>query len=241
MSNKNRVSSGLPVYGYPIIDFLGLILSVGPGACAWSMVLVYIRSIWDLPTVQFFALSLLSPFVLLFTFVAVLFMLRIILPKLKRGVYPMGLNLGTFTWFFHLGLSRASEVAGLRPFLNAFFFTKYLHWRALGMKIAYGVNTSIGVSFVDLSMITIGKGSTISEGVHIACHTFVGDRLFISPVVIGENVFVGMNCVMGPKTKIGNGAWIGMSNLISDAIPEGAKIDNYQWEHGNPARARAKD
>jgi acetyltransferase-like isoleucine patch superfamily enzyme len=154
----------------------------------------------------------------------------------------MGVNRGTLAWATNLALSRASEIAAVRPLLNAFFFSKYLHWRALGMKIDYGVNTSIGVSFVDLPMITIRKGSTVAEGVHIACHTFVGDRLVVFPVEIGENVFVGMNCTIGPKTKIGNGAWIGMHNVIGgDLIPEGTKIESYAWEHGNPkARAREK-
>ena len=220
---------------------MGLLLSVGPGAIAWSAVAVYLKSIWALPPFSFFLVSLLSAFVLLFSFVGTVLVVRLCLPKLKRGVYPMGINLGAFTWFCHLGLSRAAEVAGVKPFLNAFYFSKYLHWRALGMKIPFGVNTSIGVSFVDLSMITIKKGSTISEGVHIACHTFVGDRLFLSHVEIGENVFIGMNCILGPKTRLGDGAWIGMNNFISESIPAGTKLDNFQWEHGNPERARAKD
>lgn len=239
MEKKSRVSTGLPPVAYAVIDLVSWILTVGPGALAWGCVVLFLRHFWDSEFLLFWVL--LAPFVLVFSFVGTLFVLRLLLPRLKRGVYPMGMNLGAFTWACHLGLSRASEVACVRPLLNSFYWTKFLHWRALGMKIAYGVNTSIGVSFVDLSLISIGKGSTVSEGVHIACHTFVGDRLFVSPVEIGENVFIGMNCVLGPKTKIGKGAWIGMSNLVSESIPEGAKIENFAWEHGNPARARKTD
>ncbi|MCO5142968.1 MAG: hypothetical protein M9962_07760 [Oligoflexia bacterium] len=237
MEKKARVSTGLPWYAYGIIDFLGIFLSLGPGIVAWSIALTYLHSIWTFSAAKFFLYSLLAPFLLIFSFIFVLWALRLFIPKQKRGVYPMGINKGTLTWFCHLGLSRSSIIAGISPLLNAFYLTKYLHWRALGMKIAYGVNTSIGVSFVDLSMITIGKGSTVSEGVHIACHTFVGDRLFVSPVEIGENVFIGMNCILGPKTKIGAGAWVGMGNLISENITEGSKLDNFKWEHGNPERS----
>ncbi len=234
MSKNERVSSGLPWFGYLFVDLFGLILSLGPGAISWACGFLYLKTIFALPDVTFFLFALLFPLVLIGGFLVPLAIFRICLPRLKRGVYPMGVNKGAITWFCHLGLSRAAEIAGLRPLLNAFYLTKYLHWRALGMQIDYGVNTSIGVSFVDLSMIKIGKGSTISEGVHIACHTFVGDRLFLSPVEIGENVFVGMNCILGPKTKIGNGAWIGMSNLISDSIAPSAKLQNFEWEHGKP-------
>lgn len=241
MSKKNRVSTGLPPAGYLLVDLIGMLLTVGPGAFGWACLFLYLRAVWSLPPPAFFAACLAAPVVVVPAFVIALFALRCLLPRLKRGVYPMGVNKGVFGWFCHLALSRSAEVSGLRPLLNAFYLTKFLHWRALGMKIPYGVNTSIGVSFVDLSLISIGAGCTISEGVHIACHTFVGDRLFLSPVEIGANVFVGMNCVLGPKTRIGDGAWIGMSNLVSESIAPGAKISDFQWEHGNPARGHAKD
>lgn len=239
MTKKNRVSTGLPPYAYVFLDTMSFILTVGPGAVGWSAVAFYVHEIWDHP--YFFFLCLLSPFVLIAVFLLVLLVFRLLVPKLKRGVYPMGVNKGMLAWYCNLALSRSAEVAGVRPLLNAFYFTKFLHWRALGMKIAYAVNSSIGVSFVDLPLISIGKGSTISDSVHIACHTFVGDRLFVSPVEIGENVFIGMHCILGPKTKIGNNAWIGMHNLVSEAIPEGGKLNNWQWEHGNPARSQTKD
>ncbi len=234
---KTRVSQGLPTYAYAMMDLIMFPLSVGPGAVAWISVAAYLRYIWDCK--YFFACALLSPFILIFVFVLTVFVLRLLVPRLKKGIYAMGVNSGTLAWACNLALSRASEVAAVRPLLNAFFWTKFLHWRALGMKIDYGVNTSIGVSFVDLPMITIRKGGTVSEGVHIACHTFVGDKLIIFPVEIGENVFIGMNCTIGPKTKIGNGAWIGMHNVIGgDQIADGAKIESYAWERGNPEKAR---
>ncbi len=236
---KKRVSTGLPLGAYVLLDGLGFFLSVGPGLVAWLAMLVFLRWKWADPL--FLAWALLAPLVLIFAFVGTLFLFRLALPRLRVGLYDMGVNLGTFAWACHLALSRAAEVCGLRPLLNSFFWTKFLHWRALGMKIAYGVNSSIGVSFVDLPLITIGKGCTISEGVHIACHTFVGDRLYVGTVEIAENVFFGMNCTVGPKTKVAKGAWIGMNNLLGgDTIAEGEKIDSFSWERGNPAKARAK-
>jgi acetyltransferase-like isoleucine patch superfamily enzyme len=239
MPKKSRTATGLPAYALVLIDLLSFLLSVGPGALAWGVAAIYVRTVWNAE--RFYAFVVLTPIPLVVSFLWFLFLFRLVLPRLKRGVYPMGVNLGMLAWSCHLSLSRAAEISGLRPLLQSFYLTKYLYWRALGMKIAFGVNSSIGVSFVDLPMITIGEGCTISEGVHIACHTFVGDRLFVSPVEIGNNVFVGMNCVMGPKTRIGDRAWIGMNNFIADGIPADAKLDNCAWEHGNPARAPAKD
>lgn len=238
---SNHVAPGLPAYAYLIIDFVSFILSVGPGAVGYGITLLYLRHFWDSPLFPLFACLAVIPLVL--SFLLVLFVLRLMVPRLHKGIYPMAVSMGMFAWYCNLALSRAAEVSGLRPLLHSFYLTKFLHWRALGMKIAFGVNTSIGVSFVDLPLISIGAGCTISEGVHIACHTFVGDRLVIIPVEIGENVFVGMNCVIGPKTRIGDRAWIGMNNLISEGIAADSKLDNFAWEHGNPARAAspAKD
>ncbi|MGE3262083.1 MAG: DapH/DapD/GlmU-related protein [Bacteriovoracia bacterium] len=237
--NSSRVATGLPSYAYLIIDLVSFLLSVGPGAIAFGATLLYLRHFWYSPLFPLYALLAVLPLVI--CFLLAVFCLRLLVPRLKKGVYPMAVNLGMFSWYCNLALSRAAQVSGLSPLLNSFYITKFLHWRALGMKIAFGVNTSIGVSFVDLPMIRVGKGCTISEGVHIACHTFVGDRLLIIPVEIGENVFIGMNCVIGPKTRLGDRAWIGMNNLISEGIPADAKLENFAWEHGNPERAPAKD
>lgn len=234
---KPRTSTGLPAYAFILIDLVSFVLSIGPGAVAYAVTLCFLRHFWASHLFFLYALFAVVPLVL--TFLTVLFCLRLLVPRLKRGVYPLGVNLGMLSWYCHLALSRSGEISGLRPLLQSFYITKFLFWRALGMRIAFGVNTSIGVSFVDLSMITIGRGSTISEGVHIACHTFVGDRLVILPVEIGENVFVGMNCVIGPKTRIGDRAWIGMNNLISEGIAADFKLESFAWEHGNPAN-RAK-
>jgi acetyltransferase-like isoleucine patch superfamily enzyme len=237
----NRTATGLPTYAYLIIDVVSFFLSVGPGALAYGATFMYLRHFWNSPHFVVFAIT--GVFPLVATFLLAVFILRLIVPRLKKGVYPMAVNLGMFAWYCNLALSRAAAVSGLQFLLNSFYVTKFLHWRALGMKVAFGVNTSIGVSFVDLPLISIGQGCTISEGVHIACHTFVGDRLLIIPVEIGENVFVGMNCVIGPKTRLGDRAWIGMNNLISEGIAADAKLESFAWEHGNPARLKspAKD
>lgn len=239
MEKKNRTATGMPAPTLVLIDLVSFILSAGPGLIAWAVTVLLVRSVWESPYLFFYLL--LTPFPLVISFLFVLLLFRVLCPRLKRGVFPMTINAGLLAWYCNLALSRAAEVSGLRPFLNIFYITKFLHWRALGMKIPFGVNSSIGVSFVDLPMITVGKGCTISEGVHIACHTFVGDRLFVSQVTIGDNVFIGMNCILGPKTRIGDRAWIGMNNLIADGIAADAKLDNFAWEHGNPARAPDKD
>lgn len=239
MKPKSRIAEGLPAYALFAVDLINFVLSVGPGAIAWASLLCFLRHFWESPA--FLAWALLSPVVLAAAFLLTVFLLRLCIPRLEKGVYPMSVNRGMLAWYCNLALSRSSVVAGLSSLLNIFYVTKYLHWRALGMKVAFGINSSIGVSFVDLPMIRIGKRCTISEGVHIACHTFVGDKLLVSPVEIGDDVFVGMNCVIGPRTKIGARAWIGMSNLISDVIPAETKLDNFAWERGNPARGPAKD
>ena len=182
-------------------------------------------------------LSLVTPLVVYFAFVATVFAFRLAIPKLKKGVTPRPSTGEGLSWYLNLALNRAMYIAGLKPLVQSFHFTKFLYWRALGARIAYNVSTSIGVTFIDVPMISIGSGSTISEGVIISCHTFTGDRLYIAPVEIGKNVFVGMDCVIGAATKIGDESWIGFGNrLMRDTLDGGTKLDNFEWEHGKPAK-----
>jgi hypothetical protein len=236
MKASEQLRQGLPFYAYFLIDGFSFVLSLGPGLLAYLAVIYFVQNFYQMLGMAL--VTLLAPFVLVSVFIFVLFVFRICLPRLKRGVYPLGINMGMASWYCHLALSRAATVCGLSSLLNIFYVTKFLHWRALGMKIAFGVNSSISVSFVDLPLISIGKGCTIADGVFILCHTFVGDRLFVSPVEIGENVFVGANCILGPRTKIGDNAWIGMSNFVAHAVPTGSKIDNFFWEHGKKGSSR---
>ena len=233
--SKRQKAKGLTPTVALISDLLCLPITIGPGAVAWSTALVYVRHFWNHSC--FWALTLPLPLIIYFSYLVTVVALRMIIPKMKKGVYPSELNRGMLAWYLNLALNRSAYVSGLKPLIQSFHFTKFLYWRAMGAKIAFNVNTSIGITLVDLPMITIGPGCTIAENSHISCHTFVGDRLLIAPLELGKNVFLGMNCIVGAGSRIGDDTTIGVFNKIhGEKIPAGTNMPNFSWEHGSPER-----
>ena len=218
-----------------IMDIITMFFSLSPGLLSWFSVIFYIKYFWNHP--YFLLLTLAVPFLGILTFLAAVSLLRIIIPKVKPGVYKLGLNKGFLSWYIHLCIGGSPMYFGLHPFFNGFYTTKYLFWRIMGAKVAYGINSSVFANFRDYPLLTIKKGCTIGADCFVSAHTFVGNKLLLKPVEINENVFIGGFCKVGPGTKIGKNSWIGMSNVfIQDEVPENTKIDHFEWEHFKPGK-----
>jgi acetyltransferase-like isoleucine patch superfamily enzyme len=109
--------------------------------------------------------------------------------------------------------------------LQSFNLFKFLYWRALGAKVSFQIMNSFDVELVDTPLISIGKNVTIGSGVTLSCHSDVGSLIFLSPVIIEDDVFIGMATKIGPGTIVKKGAWIGYGNtLINQTIEENAKL-----------------
>lgn len=237
---RNKIkhqSKGLSYVNLIMTDVLSMIFGLGPGLLTWFSTILYVRRIWD--SEYFMGLIWLAPLVLVFTFLITTFIFRMFVPKMKPGVYRLGFSRDFAAWYLTLCLGHGIRIFGLQPFFFTFYITKYLYWRAMGANIAYGVNSSLFLTLVDYPLITIKRGFSCGAYVHVACHTFVGDKLFLAPVTIEENVYLGMNTTVGPKSTIGEGSWIGFSNRIfQDRLPAGTKLDNFEWEYGNPKKIK---
>lgn len=93
------------------------------------------------------------------------------------------------------------------------------------------------VYFDDLNpeLITIGENSIITEGTRILSHfldtTYNDfDHQYIGKIVIGNNVFIGMNVVLVKSVIIGEGCIIGANSVVTKDIPP------YTIWGGNPAK-----
>ncbi len=107
----------------------------------------------------------------------------------------------------------------------------------MGAQVPFQMNGSMGIDFVDLPLISIGHGSTVAEGVFMSAHSFTGNLLILSPVRIGDNVFLGLDVTVGPGTEIGSNSWVGSRNsFINDKIPPESFFPNFAWDRGNPER-----
>lgn len=98
-----------------------------------------------------------------------------------------------------------------------------------------------GVTIYSRSLIRIGKHTSIGGNVKILDHDFhpieANERLKhpnsgmkSKPIDIGENVFIGCNCIILKGAKIGNNCVIGAGSVVTGEFKENCVIA------GNPAR-----
>ncbi|MDP1602885.1 MAG: hypothetical protein Q8M03_06425 [Legionella sp.] len=206
-----------------LIDIVSIFFSLMPSVFSFSLTGLFIYHGYS----KTWLVLPLAPFVLFASFIAIIALIRMCLPKLKPGRYKREFNKDVFFWYCHLALSRSAKIAGLTPLLQSFNITKFFYWRALGAKVAFNITCSFDIDFVDCPLITIGKGVTLASQTNISCHSDIGNYLLLAPVIIEDNVFVAMANLIGPGTTIKQGAWIGYGNvLINQVINENTKIEH---------------
>lgn len=227
-------------FGYSrvlLVDLITMAFSLSPGLAAWLTFALYLRWSWDRAGFPLWAL--LAPAVLATAFLVACWLIRLGIPRMRPGTYKMEMSRDYLAWYMTLCLGHAVRISGLQPFFFTFYLTKYLYWRAMGARIAYGVNSSIFAYLADYPLLTIGKGCTMGANVLVIGHLFLGDKVMLGPVTLGDNVFLGFGAFVGPRTTIGARSWIGMQNkLLKDTLPEDSRLENFEWEHFNPAQSK---
>lgn len=87
-------------------------------------------------------------------------------------------------------------------------------------------------------LVNIGNGVVITQGVRFITHdgsTFLfrdeyPDLDVMGPIIVGDNVFIGMNSIIMPGVTIGDNCVIGAMSLVSKNVPTGTVVA------GNPAK-----
>jgi acetyltransferase-like isoleucine patch superfamily enzyme len=229
-------SRGFPRGRLLLVDALTLVVLLSPGLAGWAAFVSYVRHVW--PSPHFVLWMLAAPLILAGTFLAATRLVRAVIPAVEAGEYEIGTNRRFLGWYLNMYLGHAVRVAGLQPFFFASHITKYLYWRAMGARVAFGVNSSIFATLADYPLLTIGKECTLGANCFISGHIFAGNKVLLGRVEIGDNVLVGMGTFVGPYTTIGAGSWIGMYNrLLRDQVSDNTRIDNFEWGRFNPARS----
>ncbi|MDD4969992.1 MAG: acyltransferase [Paludibacter sp.] len=132
-----------------------------------------------------------------------------------------------FTFFF----------ASKFPFLPGKFRALLFCWG--GVKFTKPLSCFIGfnVYFDDLhpELIHIGENTIITEGTRVLSHFLDPsyndfDHQFTATVIIGNNVFIGMNVVIVKPITVGDGAIIGANSVVIKDIPP------YTIWGGNPVK-----
>lgn len=236
-----RESKPIPIPLQLASDLLGFIYSVLPVTVTYLLLGWMIYSLY--PSLLYLSLFILFfPYIASLTLLSIIFIFRLTIPKMKVGAYRVGLNKGFLSWSLNFYIGRTVALSGLKNFIMTNTILRFIYVRVMGSKISFQITGSMGVDFIDLPLIEVGKGCTLSEGVAMSAHTFTGDSLLLSAVKIGENVFLGMDVMVGPGTHIGTGTWVGARNaFIRDKIPAGSYFPTGAWENGNPEKNAKSD
>jgi len=101
---------------------------------------------------------------------------------------------------------------------------------------------SYSVQFDDFDKITLGDRLIVSSNVIFLTHDYsfttslisidekpTTDVALLGPITVGDNVFIGMNSILLPGTKIGNNVIVGAGSVVRGRIPD------YSVVSGNPA------
>jgi UDP-perosamine 4-acetyltransferase len=124
-----------------------------------------------------------------------------------------------------------------------------------GIEAAGGQLVNFIHPSVDTTMVSLGQGVYIQQGVHLGADVSVGDNasvhigavvnhecrlgrsVFVAPSAciagcceIGDGVFIGVNATILPRIRIGKWATIGAGSVVTKDVPDFAVVA------GNPAR-----
>jgi len=115
------------------------------------------------------------------------------------------------------------------------------------LRVDYGINTRLGsnvfINFnfviLDCAPVTIGSNVFIAPNVQIYTARHPMDATersnhigSASPVIIGNDVWIGGNCIILPGVTIGDNCVIGAGSVVTQDIPPN------RVAYGNPCRVR---
>ncbi len=99
---------------------------------------------------------------------------------------------------------------------------KVLYWGGVNIKQSF-VGTDVTFDTLRPDLINIGFGVVITSGAKILTHFYEPEKhiMYLGPVNIGNNVFIGMNVLIVNSVSIGNNAVIAAGAVVTKDIPAG--------------------
>lgn len=177
--------------------------------------------------------------------VIMLIMMKIQGIEVGKGFKPFGFSLILKRRNAKLSIGDSVTIKS-DPFSNLLgLYQRTIIVARAGGAIAIGHNVGISGATIHGSNISIGDHTAIGANTKIIDHDFHSldyierrtddqTHAISKPVVIGEDVFIGCNCIITKGTIIGNRCIIGAGSVVSGVFPDDVVIA------GNPARVIRK-
>lgn len=148
---------------------------------------------------------------------------------IKDYLYAFIKHIG-FKYVFFL---RLCKFCRSRKTLFLFFLINRVILRHLsikyGIQISYKTDIKGGFKINHYSGIGIDQKAKIGRNLNIRQNTTIGNTYKGCPT-IGDNVYIGANCVLIGKITIGNNVVIGAGSVVNKSIPDNCTVV------GNPCR-----
>jgi len=140
--------------------------------------------------------------------VAVVSLLRLVIPREKEGTSKVFADRDFFVFLMHWML----ESYVVPPFIThiqLLTFLRLAYFRGQGCTLTWSTHISPGARVWSAGLISFGHLTYVGEFAHVTAHLSRGDKLLIAPVVIGDGVNIGAHSNISPGTTVGKGARIG--------------------------------
>jgi carbonic anhydrase/acetyltransferase-like protein (isoleucine patch superfamily) len=171
-------------------------------------------------------IGLASPFLLGGSLIAVcmvIFLMRLVTPRLREGSHPFPMSPGARAWVIQLFIARLPQMAAFRPFFMGTFLIRYIYLRSLGAKCPFKFNTAGDAWVHDPSLIEIGEGAVISGNSIVGGHLVIGGKLRLRKTKLGARTQVHLCTTIGPGCEIEEDTTIGPINRFVANISVGKK------------------
>ncbi len=177
------------------MDLIGFIYTFLPVTLTW------ISSFYILTSSLPILLKIFVPLYSIFILLSCTFLLRIISPKIKKGVFIIIPNIGYFSWYLNLSLLRAVISSGLYSLILSMSWSRFLFFKSLGANIAYNFQMSLNSELTDLPLITIKENCLLGDHSKITAHYISSEKIIIRPVELNLGTIVLPNTIVKPGTK----------------------------------------
>ncbi len=201
MSGTRLPRESLLIGLFDVCWCLGAVWVYGPPAVgvATLLRLAWIHTGW-------WAAALLAPvgyLLFLLGTIAMVGWLRLLLPWPRQGMSRVFRGRAFAAFLVSWGLENYFP----RPLLTHIQLLtalRYLHGRALGMRLHPSTHLSPGTELHSYALIELGRFTYLGEGTGVTAHLSLGDKLLQAPVRFGDHCNVGARTNIGPGCSFGD-------------------------------------